>query len=75
METDRKTPFDPEPAPALTDLDQALIYLAAAVANLHEAAQHLRNCNADPLTEHVLKAREEIRQSWRGLQQARNIAG
>ncbi len=75
METYRKTPFDPEPAPALTDLDQALIYLAAAVANLHEAARHLKNCNADPVTEHILQAREEIRQSWRGLQVARNTCG
>jgi hypothetical protein len=75
MQTDKTLNPDHQPGPDPTELDQALVYLAAAVANLHEAARHLTNCNVDPLTEHILQAREEIRKSWRGLQQVRNIAG
>lgn len=58
----------------LTELDRALNHIAAAVANLHEAARYLKNCNASPITEHILRAREEIHKSWMGLKGVKNIS-
>lgn len=58
----------------LSDLDQALNHIAAAVANLHEAARYLKKCNAASITEHLLRAREEIHKSWMGLKEVRNIS-
>lgn len=58
-----------QPEQNLTDLDQAVNYIAAAVANLHEAALHLKNCNATRLMANLVRARREIRKSWQGMQQ------
>jgi hypothetical protein len=62
------------PDQGLTDLDHALNHIAAAMANLHEAAQYLKNCEAPSLTQHIIRAREEICKSWKGLQQVRGMA-
>jgi hypothetical protein len=75
MQTEKDFDSSHHPEQVLTELDQALNYIAAAVANLHEAAHHLKNCDAAQLTEIIVRAREEIRQSWRGLQQVRNTTG
>ncbi len=74
MLMEKNSSADSQPDQGLTDLDQALNHIAAAVANLHEAARYLKNCNAEPLTEYILRAREEIHKSWMGLKEARTIA-
>lgn len=72
MPTDKNSDSSHYPEQVLTDLDHALNYIAAAVANLYEAALHLKNCDANGLTETIEQAREEIRKSWRGVQEIRH---
>jgi len=72
MHTEKNSDSSRQSEQALTDLDHALNYIAAAVANLHEAALHLKNCDAARLTETIEQAREEIRKSWRGVQEIRH---
>jgi hypothetical protein len=75
MPTEKNSDSSHYPEQVLTDLDHALNYIAAAVANLHEAALHLKNCDANRLTETIEQAREEIRKSWRGVQEIRHNQG
>ena len=75
MLTEKNCDSSHHPEQVLTDLDYALNFIAAAVANLHEAALHLKNCDANRLTETIEQAREEIRKSWRGVQEIRQNQG
>ncbi|MDI6852409.1 MAG: hypothetical protein QME75_02225 [Deltaproteobacteria bacterium] len=75
MQTDKTFDSNRQSEAGLTDLDQAINYIAAAVANLHEAARHLKNCNAARLMRNIVQARREIRKSWRGVQEIRQKKG
>ncbi|MBW1991350.1 MAG: hypothetical protein JRI59_04410 [Deltaproteobacteria bacterium] len=73
MPTGKKKNLDTCTREAFSALDHALNHMAAAVANLHEAAVHLRHCHMARSVATIEQAREEIRKSWRAVQELKHI--